>query len=59
MIEQEKVTYVNSIFPKLSVRGQRYLQRIAEAMLFIQDPALPPVYIDQQEERKENGAHKN
>jgi hypothetical protein len=57
MIEQEKLNYVNAIFPKLSTRGQKYLKRIAEAMLFIQDPALSPVYRDQ-EEREENDAHK-
>jgi hypothetical protein len=60
MKEQEKVKYVNAIYPQLSSRAQRYLYRIAEAMLFIQDPALSPVYIDQQEEkRKENEVYKN
>jgi hypothetical protein len=57
MIEQEKVNYVSAIFPKISKSGQKYLQRIAEAMLFIQDPALSPIYFDQ-EERKENDRHK-
>jgi hypothetical protein len=53
MIEQDKVNYVNTIFPKLSERSQKYLRRIAEAMLFIQDPALSPEQ-DDQEERKED-----
>jgi hypothetical protein len=57
MIEQEKVNYVNAIFPKLSERSQKYLRRIAEAMLFIQDPALSPVQNDQ-EERKEDDVYK-
>jgi hemoglobin-like flavoprotein len=57
MIEQDKINYVKVIFPQLSKKGQKYLQRIAEAMLFIQDPALSPIYADQ-EERKENDGHK-
>jgi hypothetical protein len=43
MIDQEKVNYVKTIFPKLSERGQKYLQQITEAMLVIQDSALSPV----------------
>jgi hypothetical protein len=57
MLEQEKINYVNAVFPKLSESGQRYLQRIAEAMLFIQDPALSPVRKDQ-EGRKEDETQK-
>ncbi|MDR2741286.1 MAG: hypothetical protein LBB98_03935 [Treponema sp.] len=58
MVEDEKVNYVNTVFPKLSERGQKYLQRIAQAMLFIQDPALSPVQ-DDQDGRHKNEAHKN
>jgi hypothetical protein len=43
MNDQEKIDYINTIFPKLSERGQMYLQSIAERMLIIQDSALVPV----------------
>jgi hemoglobin-like flavoprotein len=58
MVDEEKVNYVNTIFPMLSEKGQRYLQRIAQAMLFIQDPALSPIR-DDQERRKEDETRKN
>jgi hypothetical protein len=57
MKEQEKVNYVNAIFPKLSEKSQKYLHRIAQAMLFIQDPALSPVK-DDQERGKESETRK-
>jgi hypothetical protein len=43
MTDKEKVKYVKTIFPKLSERGQKYLQRLAEAMLVVQKSALSPI----------------
>jgi hypothetical protein len=54
MTEQEKTDYINRIFPGLSERGQNYLQRIAEAMLFIQEPAFSPVHDSDKEIAEED-----
>jgi hypothetical protein len=43
MDKQEKLAYINRVFPKLSTSGQDYLQKIAHAMLLIQDAALSSI----------------